>query len=733
RVCEEDGYRVIMVTGDKDFRQIVTPNTSMWDTMRDKTIEYTSLKEGNGFEPEKFIDVMGLSGDSADNIPGVPGVGEKTAIKLIREYGGLENVFKSLDEVKGEKLKENLEKSHDIALLSKKLVTIDRFVPIKEKPGDLKIGEPSGKELGKIFRGLEFRDLWEQFASVEKKPGKYSLCLSAHALQEMMEKIEQKRIVSIDTETTSRNPLQAELVGISMSWEEGEAVYLPIAHEYPGAPKQLSWKEVEPVIKKVFEDKEIKKVGQNMKYDAHVLKRYGVRLGGVHFDTMIASYVINPGLRQHNLDYLAQHYLNHRMITYHDVVGKGKNECSFSEVPVESAMAYSGEDADITLRLMNKMSIKLKEDENENLFYDLEMALIPVLMDMEATGITIDSALFKELSSRFSKHIKRIEKDIYAEVSEEFNINSPQQLAHVLFEKLGLPVQGKTSKTKSYSTDVNVLKKLAGLPHKVPEMVLRYRTLAKLKSTYVDAMLELVDQSTGRLHTSFNQTVTATGRLSSSNPNLQNIPIRGDEGREIREGFIVPDGHYLVSADYSQIELRVFAHYSNDEAFVRAFKTNEDIHKRTASEILEVGDWAVTPEMRRIAKAINFGIIYGMGYRKLSDELGIDLKTAKNYIDTYYEKYKGVARYREETVEFAREKGYVTTLFGRKRYLPDIRHGNRVVRANAERMAVNTTIQGTAADLIKKAMINIHECLGAEGLGTKMILQVHDELVFEVP
>jgi DNA polymerase-1 len=396
-------------------------------------------------------------------------------------------------------------------------------------------------------------------------------------------------------------------------------------------------------------------------------------------------------------------------------------------------MTYSCEDADITLRLMNKMADKLRKEQNEDLFYDMEMALVPVLMDMEAAGIMIDIDLFEELSSRYTGLIKELEENIYRDAGTEFNINSPKQLAHVLFEKLNLPIQGKTIKTKSQSTDVKALKKLAAFPHSVPRMVLRYRTLTKLKSTYIDAMLEMVDPSTRRLHTSFNQTVTATGRLSSSSPNLQNIPVKGEEGREIRKGFIAAQGRVLVSADYSQIELRVFAHYSDDKAFIEAFKSGADIHKRTASEILRVPDGAVTQEMRRIAKAINFGIIYGMGSRKLSEELEIDIKTAKNYIDSYYDRYKGLAKYREETIQFAREKGYVATMFGRRRYLPDIRHDNRVVQANAERMAVNTIIQGTAADLIKKAMINIYRRLKEEGLESKMILQVHDELVFEVP
>jgi DNA polymerase-1 len=447
--------------------------------------------------------------------------------------------------------------------------------------------------------------------------------------------------------------------------------------------------------------------------------------------------VINPGLRQHNLDYLAQHYLHHKMIPFEEMVGKGKNQRTFDQVDVEQAKVYSCEDADMTLQLRAILEEQLKKDLNQDLFYDLEMKLIPVLMDMEAAGIKIDVKFFQEMSKRFAKQLKEIESQVYAEAGMEFNINSPQQVGVVLFEKLQLPLQKKTLKTKTYSTDVKVLKQLAsdsgGVPHPMPKLLLRYRTLTKLKSTYLDALIKIIHPRTGRVHTSFNQTVTATGRLSSSNPNLQNIPIRGEEGREIRKGFIAENGCLLLSSDYSQIELRVFAHYSNDKGMIRAFENELDIHASTAAEIMGVALDGVKPDMRRIAKAINFGIIYGMGPQKLSEELGIDLKTAKEYIARYYERYQGVVRYREEMVASAREKGYVTTLFNRRRYLPDIQHQNRIIQSEAERMAINTPIQGTAADLIKKAMIRIHDRLKEEKLGTRLLLQVHDELVFEVP
>jgi len=487
------------------------------------------------------------------------------------------------------------------------------------------------------------------------------------------------------------------------------------------------------LLRDILEDEKVLKVGQNIKYDAIILKHCGIELKGIYFDTMVASYVINPGLRQHNLDYLAQHYLNHKMIPYHDVVGKGKAEISFAGVTVEKAMEYSCEDADITLKIKNILEKQLVEDKNQDLFHNIEMKLLPVLMDIEMEGIKVDVSFFRDMSSSFTGRIRELEKKIFEEAGAEFNLNSTQQLGHILFEKLELPVQKKTAKTKSYSTDVKVLTKLAREGYKIPGLILQYRTLAKLKSTYLDALVKIVNPKTGRIHSSFNQTVAATGRLSSSNPNLQNIPIRGEEGREIRKGFIAEEGHYLLSADYSQVELRLFAHYSGDDALIEAFNKGQDIHSRTASEILGVALDDVTPDMRQIAKAINFGIIYGMGARKLAEELNIDNKTAKEYIESYYNRYRGVVRYRESITEQAREQGYVTTLFNRRRYLPGINSDNSRIKAEAERIAINTPIQGTAADLIKIAMINIHSRLKREGYKSRMLLQVHDELVLEVP
>ncbi len=734
KMGEEKGYNIVVVTGDKDFRQIISNRTSLWDTMKDKVTDLDALYNEYGLEPEQIIDLMGLSGDTSDNVPGVRGVGEKTALSLIKDFGSLENVYEHLEEITRKKLKENLESSHENALLSKRLVTIDCNVPLVCDDTDLEISEPESARLSELFRELEFKGLWEQFAS--RKTGTktdYRLCMSESDLLDLTEKIKRNGFVSIDTETTGTDPHKAELVGISFSLEPDKGYYLPIDHIYLGAPKQVDKEKALGILKGVLEDENILKIGQNIKYDAIIFKHNGIDLRGIHFDTMVASYVINPGLRQHNLDYLAQHYLNHKMISYNDVVGKGKAEINFSGVTVENAMEYSCEDADITLKIKSVLEKQLEEDQNQELFHNLEMQLLPVLMDMELSGIKIDVPFFKEMSGSFTKRIRDLEKKVFEEAGYDFNLNSSQQLAYLLFEKLGLPVQKKTVKTKSYSTDVKVLKKLALEGHKIPELILQYRTLAKLKSTYLDALVKIVNQRTGRIHTSFNQTVAATGRLSSSNPNLQNIPIRGEEGKEIRKGFIPEDGYYLLSADYSQVELRLFAHYSGDSALLEAFRMGQDIHSRTASEILGVALNDVTQDMRRIAKAINFGIIYGMGAKKLADELNIDNKTAKEYIESYYNRYRGVVRYRETMVEQARNQGYVTTLFNRKRYLPEINSDNNRIKADAERIAINTPIQGTAADLIKMAMINIHSRLIKEGYKTRMLLQVHDELVFEVP
>ena len=732
RLGQDQGYNVVIVSGDKDFRQILSENTVMWDSMNDKLTDSSTIRRDYGIEPEQIIQVMALSGDTSDNIPGIPGVGEKTAINLIQQFGSIENVFEHTDQITRPSLRSKLEQFKEQAYLSKKLVTIDRTVPLDITPDDLRLKVPQKERLAEIFRELEFKSLVDRFsehAELNKKD--YRLILKIEELESLTESIRKKGLFCLDTETTSKNALNAELVGISFCLEPGTAYYAPLGHTSRGTGLQIDIDEALSLLKGILCDDKVKKIGQNIKYDAEVLARYGINLEGLSFDTMIASYLIDPTLRQHKLDYLAQHYLGYKMISYDEVTGHNR-DISFASVDVERAKEYSCEDAEITLLLKTVLEDKLRETDNYTLFQDLEMKLIPVIMEMEMTGIKIDVDFFKKMSKKFADELSGIESKIFDLIGEKFNINSPQQLGYILFEKLKLPVKKKTKKRSGYSTDFEVLTELAGI-HEVPSLLLRFRTISKLKSTYLDALVSLVNPATGRVHTSYNQTVTATGRLSSSNPNLQNIPIRTDEGREIRKGFIADSDHLLLSADYSQIELRVFAHYSEDPVLLEAFESGEDIHTRTAAEVFDLDPKMVTPEMRRMAKTINFGIIYGMGPIKLAKELGISKKVAQAYLDNYYERYKGVKDFKEKIISQAVQNGYVATLLKRRRYLPNINSENGNLRGEAERAAINTPIQGTAADLIKMAMINIANRLEREHLKTKMLLQVHDELVFEVP
>jgi DNA polymerase I len=733
RLGQEHGHGVVVISGDKDFRQILSPTVSLWDTMKDSLLDYHAFVEKYGVKPEQMIDVMGLSGDLSDNIPGVKGIGEKTALNLVKQFGSLDEVLRRVDEVKTDRLKRILKEDRDKALLSKELVRIDRFVPVEESVEDLRVGVPDSRELAELFGELEFRDLRERFSRpAEADARNYRLVLSEADLPELLGQIREKGVMSLAFKTTAENPLRSEPVGLAFSFEEGQGVYIPLAHVYPGAPGQPAKEKVFALLKAVLEDENVVKVSRNNKRESLLLRRYGIEMKGPGFDTTVASYVINPGLRQHDLGAAVHHYLNHRMVTEKELMGRRRVR-HFGELDLNEAMACACEETEMALRLRSALDEALAAERNRDLFYDVEMRLVPVLIDMEWTGIKVDSAFFQDLAGLYAEMMTAMEREIYDEAGMVFNINSSQQLGYVLFEKLGLPTQKKTGRTKAYSTDVKVLNRLATLPFKIPRLLLKYRTLSKLKSTYLDAFLNMVHPETGRIHTSFNQTVAATGRLSSSNPNLQNIPVRTEEGRQIRKGFVAEEGRRLLCADYSQIELRVFAHYSKDPAFVEAFKTGEDIHARTASEMLGVPLHEVTQDLRRIAKAVNFGIIYGMGPQKLSEELGIDLSVAKAYIAAYYRQYKGVVDFKEKTLQWARKNGYVSTLFGRRRYLPDINHKNRMIRGEAERMAVNTPIQGTAADLIKMAMIRIHDRLEWGSFEARMLLQVHDELVFEVP
>jgi DNA polymerase I len=731
-LAEKKGFLVIMVTGDKDFIQLVTEKSMIWDPMKEKIIDIDAVQKEYGIEPFKMIEVMGLSGDSSDNIPGIFGIGIKTALSLIKEYGSIENTYNNIDKISKKKLKENLIKYKDNAFLSKKLVTINTNMFTDLDIKELKCQKEDPDKLSDILKELEFFQIRKEFFE-NKEPVKkdYHTILTEIDLENLYEKLNNVSVLAIDTETTSKSPIKAKLVGISLSFKPNEAYYIPIAHNYISALKQLDFQKVIKILKPIFENSKIKKIGQNIKYDFIVLLRHGIELKGIFFDTMIASYLINPSKRAHNLEQIAIDFLDYKKnLSFKDVAGKKAGAC-FEKVDIETASIYSCEDADITYLAYEKLIEIIKENELYELFQKIEMPLIKVLSDMELKGICVDREKLRELSASFENRLKKLEKNIYETAGEEFNINSSIQLGEILFEKLNLPIQKKTKKTKNYSTDVDVLKTLSSM-HELPALVLEQRTLSKLKSTYTDALAKLINPETKRIHTSFNQSVTATGRLSSSSPNLQNIPIRTEDGKNIRKAFVPQKGFKLISADYSQIELRILAHYSEDEILIKAFQDDEDIHLRTAVEVFNTFPELITKELRRYAKTINFGIIYGMSAYGLSKELMISQKMAKTYIENYFIRYKGVKEFIEKTIEKAKEAQKTSTLFGRIRYLPDINSKNANLRGFAQRTAVNTPIQGTAADIIKLAMLGIHSKIKAYNLKSTMLLSIHDELIFEV-
>jgi len=728
-----EGFEAILVTGDKDFLQLVSPTISIWDPMKDKTITYDSVCREYELEPFQIIDMMGLSGDSADNVPGVPGIGPKTALSLVRSFGSLESIYENLNNITKKKQLENLTNYKEQAFLSRKLVTIDTQVPLSVSTVDFRLQSHDEAKLAELYEILEFNQLKQNIPnSYDPEIKKYQAIYTPKELSELLDKLNGSPLFALDTETTSQNPMKAEIVGLSFALQANEAFYIPCRHDYLGAPQQLDLAFVLNEIKPILENPDKKKVGQNIKYDWIVLERNGIRLAGAVFDTMLASYLLNPSKRAHNLDRIALDFLNHKTITYQDVAGKGKDTKVFSKVFLEEAIPYACEDADITLMAYRVLVQELQKKGLSELFDKVEMPLVQVLMKGEMVGICVDQNILKQLSSSFERQLARLEEEIFHLAGEKFNIRSSQQLGAILFEKLNLPILKKTKKKTGYSTDVDVLTSLAE-QHELPVLLLRYRTLSKLKSTYADALLSLVNPDTGRIHTSFNQTVTATGRLSSSGPNLPNIPIRTKEGREIRAAFVPRNRWSFVSADYSQIELRILAHYSNDPILIEAFQKNEDIHTRTASEVFQLPADLITADLRLQAKIINFGIIYGMGAFSLSKELGISHKMAQTYIDSYFVRYEGVKRFIDQTIAEARQSQQTGTLLGRLRFIPEINSSNRNIRSFAERIAVNTPIQGTAADLIKVAMIHVDSVLEQRNLKSLMLLSVHDELLFEVP
>ncbi len=732
----QEGLQVVIVSGDKDMMQLIGPDIRMLDTMKNKWFDIEGVEEKFGVPPDRVIEVMGLMGDSSDHIPGVKGVGPKTATELIRKFGSIEELYERIDEVDKQKLREKLVQDKEMALLSRQLVTINSSMELEFKLEDLKLKPSNITELKKLFSEFEFSSLLGELEDnsdpVVSSPAiasQYETLLTEADFERWLKQLKKSKIFALDLETTNLRPVRARVVGISFSCEEGVACYIPLGHRYLGVPDQLALDWVIKKLKPILEDPQIKKVGQNIKYDLIVLRNEGVDLRGIAFDTMLASYILNPSGRRHNMDALAQNYLGHTTIKYKDVVGTASKEIGFDEVDVERATEYAAEDADITWRLYEKLSSLLQGDDLQ-LFQDLELPLLEVLAEMEIHGMKLDQKHLQNLSTIIEGKIEYHIKKIHSIAGEEFNINSPKQLSVILFEKLGLPVIKKTK--SGYSTDVTVLEQLAE-EHDLPEVVLAYRQLGKLKSTYVDALQDEIFSKTGRVHTSFNQTVAATGRLSSSNPNLQNIPIRTEMGREIRKAFIAEGNNHLLSADYSQVELRILAHLSGDEALIEAFQMGEDIHTRTACEIFGTSADRLDAEARRMAKAVNFGIVYGLSAFGLSRQLKIYPREAKKFIDQYFALYKKVKVYMEETVAEAKEVGFTQTLMNRKRYMPDLESQNRQLREAAGRVAINSPVQGSAADLIKLAMIRLAQKIREKKLKSRMILQVHDELVFECP
>lgn len=736
RQAEEKKIPVLISTGDKDIAQLVNNHITLINTMTNTTLDPAGVKEKFGVRPDQIIDYLTLVGDTSDNVPGVPKVGPKTAVKWLDEYETLDNIIANADKFTG-KIGENLRESLSYLPLTKQLVTIKLDVDLPFNIDELKIKPIDKDALIHWYKDLEFKAWLSELLKEsdvkedEDKYKKYEIIFTETQLAQCLKDISNAELLAIDTETTSLNYMSAELVGVSFCAKAGTAFYVPFAHDYDGAPKQISREKVLAAIKPIFENAAIKKIGQNIKYDIEVLANAGVHVQGIAYDTMLESYVLDSTSNTRDMDSLALKYLGWQTISFEDVAGKGAKQVTFNMVPVDKAGTYAAEDADVTLRLHEELWPRLqKEPGLKHVFEKIEMPLVPVLAHMEREGVLIDPDKLRKQGRELQKRLNELEKETFDMSGEEFNINSPKQLQEILFEKLNLPVLQKTPTGQASTADA-VLQELA-LDFAIPRLIIEYRSLSKLISTYTSRLVEQINPVTGRVHTSYNQTGAATGRLSSSEPNLQNIPVRTPEGRRIRQAFIAPENHVLVSADYSQIELRLMAHISQDPGLLKAFANNIDVHKATASEVWGVPLDEVTNEMRRDAKAINFGLIYGMSAFGLTRQLGIDRQSAQHYIDKYFARYPKVKEYMDNTRAHAKEKGYVETLWGRRLYLPDINASKIPRQKAAERTAINAPLQGSAADIIKMAMVNIAHWLRQENIPAKMIMQVHDELVFEV-
>jgi DNA polymerase-1 len=732
--AEEAGMACVISTGDKDLAQLVSDSTTLVNTMTNTRMDPEGVKEKFGVMPEQIVDFLALTGDTSDNIPGVEKCGPKTAAKWLNTYGTLDEVMLRSEEVGG-KIGEYLRAALGQLPLSRKLTTIRRDLDLSVEPAELERGEIDEGELLEALKRNEFNSWLQELGGDGKKQDAvitdYRTISRMEELDALVGELESASLFAFDTETTSLDAMQAELVGLSFSTQAGQAVYIPVGHDYTGVPEQLLRAQVLEKLRPLLEDPQQGKVGQHIKYDMNVLSHHGVQVSGVAFDTMLESYVFNSTGSRHDMDSLALKYLGRQTTHYEDVAGKGAKQILFSEVSIEEASHYAAEDADITLQLHQHLWPRLqKEPALASVLQDIEIPLIPVLARMEQHGVLIDGELLARQSLEMSKQILKLEQHAHDAAGQPFNLGSPKQLQRILFEQLGLPVIRKTPKGQP-STAEDVLQELAA-DYELPSLILQYRSLSKLKSTYTDKLPRQINPRTGRVHTSYHQAVAATGRLSSSDPNLQNIPIRTPQGRRIREAFVAPEGWLIMACDYSQIELRIMAHLSGDKGLLKAFHDNVDVHQATASEVFEVSYDEVDSDHRRAAKAINFGLMYGMSAFGLSRQLNIGRSEAQAYMDTYFMRYPGVQQFMEDTRVKARDQGFVETLFGRRLYLPDIRASNVQRRQGAERAAINAPMQGTAADIIKRAMISVDHWLQQQQPAAQLVMQVHDELVFEV-
>ena len=740
-LCEQaadKGLKVLVSTGDKDLAQLVNDHVTLVNTMNDSRLDRDGVKTKFDVYPEQIVDYLALVGDSSDNIPGVPKVGAKTAAKWLNLYDSADGIVEHGDEIKGavgQSLRDNIEKLR----LSQALATIRKDVDLDVSVNDLEAADADTEALRKLYSHFELRSLLRLLDEAADEPtppaahqqGSYETVLTWDAFDRWLKKITGAKLTAFDTETTGLDYMEAEIVGLSLAVESGEACYIPVAHDYPGAPDQLPRTEVLKKLNRFLVDNTKKKVGHHLKYDAHILRRYDIVLAGMQFDSMLESYVLNSVATRHDMDSVAKHYLGKETIHYEDIAGRGAKQLTFNQIDLETAAPYAAEDADITLQLHTALWTQLGEQSAlKKVYEEIEQPLVPVLLEMEEIGVLVDRKMLTRQSSELAKTMAKLETKAHELAGGPFNLGSPKQLQQILFEQLELPVIRKTPKGQP-STAEDVLVELAN-DYELPAVIIEYRSVSKLKSTYTDKLPLQIAASTGRVHTSYHQAVTATGRLSSTDPNLQNIPIRTPEGRRIRQAFIAPPGQLLLAADYSQIELRIMAHLSADKGLLQAFAAELDVHRATAAEVFGLELDKVTADQRRSAKAINFGLMYGMSAFGLGKQLGIQRGQAQEYIDLYFDRYPGVKAYMDDTREKAARQGYVETVFGRRLYLPEINARNAQRRQYAERSAINAPMQGTAADIIKKAMLTVSDWLGDAGDGCRMIMQVHDELVFEV-